>query len=128
MSTHHNWSIGQKVLCIDDRFPRQIVEWCNALPIAGHVYTIRALQFGVDPITFMYDLGFLLEEISSPRKANGSESGFFHTRFVPWLEADYGRASAAEQRELAEEVRRIPAPRARSKAILNAPGKVQHPD
>jgi hypothetical protein len=86
------------------------------------------MQLGDDPIMGVYDLGLLLEEISNPRQANGHETGFFHTRFVPWLEADYGHASAAEQSELAEEVLGIPAPRARSKAILNAPGKVQHTD
>jgi hypothetical protein len=127
MSTHHQWSIGQKALCIDDKFPRYSADWCNALPIAGYVYTIRGMQLGSDPITGRCGLGFLLEEISSPRKADGRETGFFHTRFVPWLESVGEYASAAEQRELAEEVFGIPAPRARSKAILNAPGKVQHP-
>lgn len=98
MSTHHKWSIGQRVLCIDDTFPRYFADWYNALPIAGNVYTIRGMQLGVEPITGRYDLGFLLEEISSPRKANCSEAGFFHTRFVPW----FGEMaeSAAEEREL----------------------------
>ncbi len=98
MSIHNKWSIGQKALCIDDTFPRYIADWCDALPIAGHIYTIRGMQFGVDPITNMYDLGLLLEEISSPRKANGAEAGFFHTRFVPWIDIqDY---AAIEHREL----------------------------
>jgi hypothetical protein len=104
MSTHHQWSIGQKVLCIDDSFPRYSADWYNALRIAGNIYTIRAMQIGSEPITGMYDLGLLLEEISSPRKADGTEAGFFHTRFVPWLEADAGHTSAAEKHELAEDV------------------------
>jgi hypothetical protein len=102
MSTPNRWRIGQKVLCIDDSFPRYIADWCNALPVAGNVYTIRGMQFGLDPITYMYDLGLLLEEISSPRKADGTESGFFHSRFVPWL--DKMAESAAAQDELAEGV------------------------
>jgi hypothetical protein len=103
MSTHHKWSIGQKALCIDDTFPRYIADWCNALPVAGYVYTIRGMQFGLDPITHRYDLGLLLEEISSPRKADGSECGFFHTRFVPWLEADRGHAFAAQGKSISWE-------------------------
>ena len=127
MSTHNKWSIGQKVLCIDDSFPRYIADWCNALPIAGNVYTIRGMQLGDDPITGMYDLGLLLGEISSPRKANGTEAGFFHTRFVPWLEADGEHASAAEQRELVEQVFGIPAPRARLKGISVATCAIDNP-
>jgi len=98
MSAHNKWSVGQKVLCIDDSFPRYIADWCDALPIAGNVYTIRGIQLGDDPITGVYDLGLLLEEISSPRKANGSEAGFFHTRFVSSLEVQH--SVAIEHRQL----------------------------
>jgi hypothetical protein len=98
MSTHSSWFIGQKVLCIDDSFPRQISEWCDELPVAGEVYTIRGLQMGGSAVTGEYALGFLLEEIVNPRKADGNESGFFHTRFVPLFDA--ASESAAEQREL----------------------------
>lgn len=97
MSTHNRWSIGQKVLCIDDTFPRYIADWCDSLPIAGNIYTIRGMQFGIDPITHIYDLGLLLEEINSLRKADGSEAGFFHSRFTPWLEVQDN--AAIEHRE-----------------------------
>lgn len=80
------WSVGQKVICIDDRFPRAVLEWCNSVPTAGHIYTIRALQEGIDPTSLVYDLGFLLAEIVNPQDQAGREPGFFHTRFVPWLD------------------------------------------
>lgn len=98
MSTPHDWFIGQRILCIDDTFPRQISEWCDALPVAGEVYSIRGLQMGGSAVTHEYDLGFLLEGIVNPRKADGSEPGFFHTRFVPLFDA--ASESATERSEL----------------------------
>lgn len=100
MSHHRTWSVGQKVLCVDDSFPRRIADWCDDLPIAGEVYTIRVIQIGAELSTGIHDVGFLLAEIINPRGANGSETGFFHTRFVPWLKADGEHASATQQREL----------------------------
>jgi hypothetical protein len=81
------WSIGQKIICINDSFPRAVLDWCNSLPIAGNVYTIRAMQVGRDPATGLGNLGFLLEEIVNPSSSLGFEAGFWHTRFVPWLDA-----------------------------------------
>lgn len=98
MSTPHAWFIGQRVRCTDDSFPRHIVEWCDALPVAGEVYTIRGLQMAGSAVTHEYDLGFLLEEIVNPRNADGFEPGFFHRRFVPLF--DEVGESAAKQAEL----------------------------
>jgi hypothetical protein len=78
--------------------PRQISEWCDALPVVGEVYKIRGLQLGGNEITGEHALGLLLEGIANPRHANGSESGFFHRRFVPLSDAE--AESAAEQHEL----------------------------
>ena len=96
------WSIGQRVICIDDVFPRAILEWCNSVPVAGHVYTIRAMQVGIDPTTLVMDLGFLLVEIVNPQNELGREPGFFHTRFVPWLDtnSETERNDAAEPAQL----------------------------
>ncbi len=69
------------------------------LRLPGEIYTIRGIQLGADPTTGYRDAGFLLAEIFNPR-TNGRESGFFHTRFIPWLDADATYISAAEQREL----------------------------
>ncbi|MGI8436069.1 MAG: hypothetical protein ACR2NX_04085 [Chthoniobacterales bacterium] len=98
-SPNRAWTIGQKILCIDDSFPRCIVDWCNSVPVAGEVYTIRGIQLGDDPTTGHRDVGFLLAEIFNPR-TNGKETGFFHTRFIPWLDVDVIDDSATERREL----------------------------
>ena len=99
-SPNRAWTVGQKILCIDDSFPRCITDWCDVLPVAGEVYTIRAMQLGGDPSTGFHGLGFLLAGLVNPRKASGSEAGFFHTRFVPWLDAESASCSASEHLEL----------------------------
>jgi hypothetical protein len=81
------WSVGQKVVCINDAFPRAVLDWCDYLPRAGHVYTIRAMQIGRYSNTEFGCLGFLLEEIVNPPSSLGYEAGFTETRFVPWLDA-----------------------------------------
>lgn len=99
-SANRGWAVGQKGLCIDDSFPRSIVDWCDSVPVAGKVYTIRGIQFGLQPTTHYYDAGFRLVEICNAPNSSGNETGFFHTRFIPWLEADAISVSATEQREL----------------------------
>jgi hypothetical protein len=81
------WYIGQKVICTDDSFPRNIVDWCDSVPVAGEVYTIRSIRFGIEPTTWKGDAGFLLVEIVNPPNSKGHEPGFFQDRFVPWLDA-----------------------------------------
>ena len=80
------WQVGQKVICVDDVFPRAILDWCDYLPRAGHVYTIRAMQLGYDGVTKLPSLGFLLEELVNPPSSLGYEAGFDQTRFATWLD------------------------------------------
>ena len=80
-------SIGQKVVCVDDSFPRAVWRRCISVPVAGYIYTIRAMGVGTDPTTGVSNLGFLLAEIVNPKNDLGYEAGFVHTRFVPWLDA-----------------------------------------
>lgn len=81
------FSVGQKVICINDAFPRAIVDWCDSLPVADHVYTIRAMQIGRDSFTGCSNLGLLLAEIVNPTSSLGCEAGFCHYRFEPHLKA-----------------------------------------
>jgi hypothetical protein len=93
------WNVGQKVICINDAFSRNIVEWCDSVPVAGEVYTIRAIQFGIDPATRVGDTGFLLVEIANPLDSKGREPGFFQDRFVPWLDT-VANSEAVEELQL----------------------------
>jgi hypothetical protein len=94
------WHIGQKVICIDDRFHKGTWEWCYSVPVAGNVYTIRRIQFGADTYRRDGGLGLLLEEIINPKTANGGEAGFFTCRFRPLTFSEH-RAVSAEHEELA---------------------------
>jgi hypothetical protein len=79
--------VGQKVICINDSFQGAVFDWCAYFPIAGHIYTIRAMQIGQDHVSGFSNLGFLLAEIVNPTSSNGKEAGFLQERFVPWLDA-----------------------------------------
>jgi hypothetical protein len=84
------WRLGQKVVCVNDAFPRAVLDWCDFLPRAGCVYTIRAIQLGVDGVTREISLGFLLEEFVNLQSSLGKEAGFDQSRFNPWLASDSG--------------------------------------
>jgi hypothetical protein len=81
-----NFNVGQKVICINNAFPARIVDWCDSIPVAGHIYTIRAMQMGWNRIIGFSNVGFLLDEIINPTSSRGGEAGFLQERFVPWLE------------------------------------------
>jgi hypothetical protein len=82
------YTCGDKVICVDDRFPSAIVDWCDQLPKAGCIYSIRAIQPGSNPITHVRCLGLLLEEIVNPQTLKGRETGFDYNRFSH-IDSDY---------------------------------------
>jgi hypothetical protein len=92
-----NWSVGQKVVCVNDAFPHAVLDWCDFLPRAGCVYTIRAIQLGVDGVTRLPSLGFLLEEFVNPPSSLGKEAGFDVSRFEPWLASDLETNHATDE-------------------------------
>ena len=71
---------GQRVICIDDKFPLQVLDWASNLPRKGAIYTIRAIGRG--PSIYNGDLkfGVYLEELENGR------FGFFASRFAPIAE------------------------------------------
>jgi hypothetical protein len=79
---------GQRVVCVDDRFPKWVVEFFNQLPIKGRTYTIRDVCLrretirGSDSAT----IALLLEELHNPpdptHKGN-EELAFKSERFAP---------------------------------------------
>jgi len=80
------FNVGQRVICINDSFPPAIHDWCDQMLVAGHIYTIRAMQVGRNDRTGNSNLGLLLVEIINPLSGLGYEAGFVHTRFIPWLD------------------------------------------
>lgn len=74
---------GSKVVCVDDRFPTELLIYYNALPIKDRTYTIRGMGIGVD---FRGDPGEVvvyLQELKNPCSAKPPhpERGFAQWRF-----------------------------------------------
>jgi hypothetical protein len=80
---------GQKVVCIDDKFPLGVMELFVAFPKEGKVYTIREVRAidmpenekrGLPPV----EIRVLLQEIVNPKDTDtGLERGFRADRFRP---------------------------------------------
>jgi hypothetical protein len=76
------WYIGQRVVCVNDRFPSQILDWASNLPRNGQIYTIQSISWGVCLYTRRSTLGFYLHELPNPPRG----FGFRADRFAPLLE------------------------------------------
>ena len=77
--------VGMKMACIDDSFSDEQISIRNALPVRGHVYTIRAIQIrrsrrGKDGP----GVSLLFDEIVNTRLLFGREPGFCYDRFEPY--------------------------------------------
>jgi hypothetical protein len=84
------WYVGQKVVCVNGKFPAHFYEWGDHVPVEGEVYTIRWIGELPNGITGKIGLGFLLVEIVNPSFGRNSEVAFHHSRFRPL--AGSGRA------------------------------------
>src|SRR5260370_12460876 len=73
---------GLRVICINDRFPVQVLEWASNLPRQGQIYTIQYNQWGKCLYTRRPTLGFFLHELPNPPHI----FGFRADRFAPLLE------------------------------------------
>src|SRR6266480_198406 len=74
------WYIGQRVVCVNDRFPSQILDWASKLPRNGQIYTVQSIISGVCLYTRRRPtLGFFLHELPTLHLA------FRADRFAPLL-------------------------------------------
>jgi hypothetical protein len=88
------FDIGEKVVCVDDRFHPEIAFLYTALPVKGTTYTVRDCEMGrakwvsVQKGWDSVDMKVLLVELSNPLdpstlKGCPSELGFAARRFAP---------------------------------------------
>ncbi len=88
------FDIGEKVVCVDDRFHPEIAFMFDALPVKGEVYTVRDCDMGRAKWTSAQkgwdsvEMKVLLQELVNgvdPSTAKGcpSELGFAARRFAP---------------------------------------------
>jgi hypothetical protein len=73
------WYLGQKIVCINDRFPPCAPEWISEPPRKGQIYTIERMVHGKSIYTGKPKFGFRLKELPNGR------CGFFAERFAPLL-------------------------------------------
>lgn len=74
---------GAKVICIDDRFPTDLLIYYNCLPIKGKTYTIRDMGIGVSSKNEVGEVVVYLQELKNPKstKPPFPERGFAQWRF-----------------------------------------------
>lgn len=74
------FEIGQKVICVNDKFERDCLPSISAFPVKGRTYTVRDLVPAFD-----YDMketcAVLLDELVNPPNPKGIENGFSSDRF-----------------------------------------------
>jgi hypothetical protein len=74
---------GSKVVCVDDRFPTEILIYYNALPLKDRTYIIRGMGIGVSHKGEPGEIVVYLEELKNPYSAKPPhpERGFAQWRF-----------------------------------------------
>ena len=79
-----NYGVGDKVVCVDDKFPPDISKLYTALPVKDSTYVVRDIRLGIN-LTMEGDVSVLLIGLVNPKadsKAN-LERGFRADRFSP---------------------------------------------
>src|SRR5476649_118640 len=103
-----NFSIGDKVVCVDDKFPPDIGKLYDALPVEDTTYVVRDIRLGIN-LTLEGDVSVLLIGLVNPKaesKAN-LERGFRADRFRPLEELRNEKTASqpqGEKKELLEPV------------------------
>ena len=77
--------VGQKVVCVDDKFPLEVSKFYTALPKANQVYVIRQVSIGVNWKGEEGEVCLLLVGLTNPRSTVPPypERGFNAERFRP---------------------------------------------
>lgn len=74
------FDIGEKVICVNDKFEKDCLPNICAFPVKGRTYTVRDLVPAYD-----YDMkqtcAILLEKLVNPPNPKGIENGFDSNRF-----------------------------------------------
>ena len=75
---------GSKVVCVDDRFPTEILIYYNALPLKDRTYAVRDLGVGISANGEPGEIVVYLSELKNPCSAKPPhpERGLRHGVFV----------------------------------------------
>src|SRR5277367_6561438 len=99
-----DFSIGDKVVCVDDKFPPDISNLYDALPVKDSTYVVRDIRLGIN-LTLEGDVSVLLIGLVNPKADSKAslERGFRADRFRPLEEMRSEKTavkSAEEKKEL----------------------------
>ena len=74
---------GSKVVCLDDRFPAEILVYYNSLPIKDRVYVVRDMGIGIGLDGQPGEVVVYLEGLENPGSSvpPHAERGFAQHRF-----------------------------------------------
>jgi hypothetical protein len=99
-----NYGIGDKVVCVDDKFPPDISKLYDALPVKDTTYVVRDIRLGIN-LTMEGDVSVLLVGLINPKADSkaGLERGFRADRFRP-LDELRGEKSASKPEEEKKEL------------------------
>ena len=81
------FSVGQKVVLVDDKWPETVKQLYLQLPVLDTVYVVRAVRVGVKADELIMDMRRVLEAslllvgIYNPTNNLGVEAGFAASRF-----------------------------------------------
>lgn len=81
------FSVGQKVVLVDDKWPESVKQLYLQLPVRDTVYVVRAVRVGVRADELIMDMRRVLEQsilltsIYNPTNNLGVEAGFAASRF-----------------------------------------------
>jgi len=98
------FSVGQKVVLVDDAWPETVKQLYVALPVKDSVYVVRAVRVGVKVDELIMDMRRVLEPsillvgLVNPCNNLGVEAGFAARRFRA-LEELQAAAGAAQEQE-----------------------------
>jgi len=91
-------NVGQKVVCIDDRFDAVALALYTAFPVKGVTYVVRDVQLGIRTDCKTGDVSLLLVGVMNPHATSraGLEFGFSADRFRPLSEVQEQSKSRKE--------------------------------
>jgi hypothetical protein len=81
------FSVGQKVVLVDDKWPETVKQLYLQLPVLDTVYIVRAVRVGVRVDELIMDMRRVLEQsillvgLYNPANNLGVEAGFAASRF-----------------------------------------------
>jgi hypothetical protein len=98
-----NYGIGDKVVCVDDKFPPDIGKLYDALPVKDTTYVVRDIRLGIN-LTMEGDVSVLLIGLVNPNADSklALERGFRADRFRPLEELRNENAAAKTEEEKKE--------------------------